>query len=571
MRRARQEADRLLSAARQAREESEMRVADVEALMWANRELAHSVSLETLLPLLARLARALVNAEGATFVLREGDHVRYAAEDAVAPLWLGRSFRAEECISGWAIRERSCAVIEDVYSDSRIPREAYLPTFVKSVVMVPVRRDDPFGAMGVYWADRHKASERELRLIEALADAAAIAVANARLFAELEAARSRAENENRAKDEFLAMLSHELRNPLAAVRNAVTTASLDDSLRERALAIARRQADQLGRLIDDLLDVARITQGRITLRNEHVYLYDVMTSAVASSRAFIESRGHQLRVSDLSDGVRVEGDPARLEQVIVNLLNNAAKYTEPGGKIDIVIERARGEAVLRVRDTGIGLAPELLPQVFDLFTQADRSLDRVHGGLGIGLTISRRLVLMHGGRIEAHSAGLGKGSEFVVCLPALGSAAEDGRRERQPAGTDGAHAPARVLIVEDNPDAAESLRMLLELLGHRVRVAPEGLAALEAAHASPPEIMLIDIGLPGMDGYELAHRLRADSTLSGLVLVALTGYGRDEDKARSLAAGFDFHLVKPVNVAALESLLLALRKDSAARSSPALH
>jgi CheY-like chemotaxis protein len=257
--------------------------------------------------------------------------------------------------------------------------------------------------------------------------------------------------------------------------------------------------------------------------------------------------------------------------VIVNLLNNAAKYTEPGGKIDVVIERAQGEAVLRVRDTGIGLAPELLPQVFDLFAQADRSLDRVYGGLGIGLTISRRLVLMHGGRIEAHSAGLGKGSEFVVCLPALGSGAEDGRRQRQPAGPDGAHAPARVLIVEDNPDAAESLRMLLELLGHRVRVAPDGLAALEAAHASPPEVMLIDIGLPGMDGYELAHRLRADSTLGGLVLVALTGYGRDEDKERSLAAGFDFHLVKPVNVAALESLLVALRKDSATGSSPPLH
>ena len=380
--------------------------------------------------------------------------------------------------------------------------------------------------------------------------------------------RMQAEAANTAKDEFLAMLAHELRNPLSAVRNAVASASLDDARRPRALEIARRQADQLGRLIDDLLDVARITQGRIALRKARVRLAHVIEQAVDSTRAFVESRGLHLTVGDVPEEIRIEADLTRLEQVFANLLTNAAKYTEPGGRIDVAVERTSGEVTVRVRDTGIGIAPAMLPRVWDLFMQADRSPDRPQGGLGIGLTIARRLVELHGGRIEAHSQGLGKGAEFVVTLPTLPMTSEDPRLAKRtepgPQGT------ARVLLVEDNPDTAESLTMLLELLGHRVRAAHDGVAALDAARANLPDVMLVDIGLPGMDGYEVARRVRRDPQLKDVVLVALTGYGREEDKQQAMAAGFDYHLVKPVAPDALHGLVARLGKQEP-KEPPTVH
>jgi PAS domain S-box-containing protein len=353
------------------------------------------------------------------------------------------------------------------------------------------------------------------------------------------------EHASRRKDEFLAMLGHELRNPLSAVRSALAIAGLDDSRRPRALEIARRQTDQLGRLVDDLLDVARITQGRISLRKEQVYLSETIQRAVESTRPVIERRGLRLTVALAPDPIRVEGDAVRLEQVFVNLLSNAAKYTDSGGRIDVTTERLGDEVAIRVRDTGIGIAPEMLPRVWDLFAQADRGLDRAQGGLGIGLTVTRRLVELHGGRIEASSEGLGKGAEFVVTLTAL-PVLTDEPRPSAPAQPPPQRS-ARVLLVEDNPDMAESLTTLLELLGHRVRSVSDGVTALDAARANAPDVMLVDIGLPGMDGYEIARLVRQDPDLKEVLLVAVTGYGRGEDKQRALEAGFDYHLVKPLD------------------------
>jgi signal transduction histidine kinase/ActR/RegA family two-component response regulator len=366
-------------------------------------------------------------------------------------------------------------------------------------------------------------------------------------------ARRQAEAANHAKDEFLAMLAHELRNPLSAVRNAVAAASLDEVQRAHALDIARRQADQLGRLIDDLLDVARITQGRISLRKESVCLAEILERAMDSARSFIDARGLTLRTALVSEPICIEADPARLEQVFVNLLTNAAKFTEASGRIDVIVENQGDEVVVRVCDTGIGIAPEMLLRVWDLFAQAERGLDRAAGGLGIGLTIARRLVELHGGSIEARSDGLGKGAEFVVRMPTLLTTGNDAPPAR-PVDTI-LHGSGRVLLIEDNPDAAESLAMLLELHGHRVRAVHDGVAALVAARASVPDVMLVDIGLPGMNGYEVARRVREDPQLEGVVLVALTGYGREEDKQQAMAAGFDYHLVKPVNPQALHALV----------------
>ena len=562
-----EEAERedLLGIAERARAEAEDRLRDVQSLVAVNRDLTPTLELSALLPRLCGIVREIVGADGATFVLREGDRVHYVCEDAVAPLWAGQRFPIERCISGWSILNHQTATVDDVYADGRIPAEAYRTTFVKSLVMVPMRRDQEFvGAMGAYWSVPRKASEREIALLEAVVGAASAAVANAQLFNDTRAARAAAEDaarsleaSNRAKDEFLAMLAHELRNPLAAVRNAVAAASLDDARRPRALEIAQRQADQLGRMIDDLLDVARITQGRIALRKELVRLADVVERAIESMRPFIQARGLALVVTHPCGPVRVEADPARLEQVFVNLLSNAAKYTDAGGRIDVVAERAGdGEVAVRIRDTGMGIAPEMMPRMWELFAQADREIDRRQGGLGIGLTVARRLVELHGARIDARSDGVGKGAEFVVTLDAQRIMGE----EAAPAAADepARRAGAHVLVVEDNRDTAESLTMLLDLYGHRVRTVYDGVAALDAAGAEAPDVMLVDIGLPGMDGYEVARRIRRDAHLSDVRLIALTGYGRDEDRRQALAAGFDHHLVKPVNPETLNGLVMSV-------------
>jgi PAS domain S-box-containing protein len=363
----------------------------------------------------------------------------------------------------------------------------------------------------------------------------------------------------RAKDEFLAMLGHELRNPLAAVQSAIIAARLDASRREDALEIAGRQAVQLRRLVDDLLDVARVTQGKITLRKRRLFLATIVERAVEATRTQIEERGHALSVS-LPPEIEIDADAGRLEQVLVNLLSNAAKYTPVGGRIDVSAARRGDEIVLRVRDNGIGIGADMLSRVFELFSQASRSLDRTQGGLGLGLALAKRLVELHGGRVEARSDGCGQGSEFIACLP-VGF----GGDETQAAGAEdkpGAEpaASARVLLVEDNVDAADALAMLLEILGHEVQVVHDGVAALDAVQARTPDVMLVDIGLPGIDGFEVARRVRAIPSCQHVTLVALTGYGRSEDKERTRAAGFDHHLTKPVEIDALQGLVATLAK-----------
>jgi PAS domain S-box-containing protein len=356
------------------------------------------------------------------------------------------------------------------------------------------------------------------------------------------------------KNEFLAMLGHELRNPLSAVLDAIATAQLDNTRRDRALTIARRQTDQLAGLVDDLLDVGRITQGRIALKKEALKVGSIVKQAVEEAQCLVEPGQHQLsvRISSVAEEALIDADPARMRQVITNLIHNAAKFTPPGGRIDVLAERTDNEVVLRVCDSGIGISRDLLPRVFDLFTQAERSLDRSHGGLGIGLTLVQRLVEMHGGSVQAHSAGPGMGSEFEVRLPVAAIT-----RPQAPAAAINTQAPShfRVVIVEDNYDAAEALTMLLELFGHQSTIVADGLAAIDAVRDGSYDIALVDIGLPGIDGYEVARRIRMLPNAKTMMLVALTGYGQETDKQRALAAGFDEHLTKPVKIERLQALL----------------
>ena len=357
---------------------------------------------------------------------------------------------------------------------------------------------------------------------------------------------------DRRKDEFLAMLGHELRNPLAAISSALELLRLGAGSRERLLEVLDRQAGNLRRLVDDLLDLARITRGDIALRSEPVDLARVVEGVIRGAAPAIERGGHQLAVEAPSEGLTLEGDPLRLEQVVANLIGNAIKYTPSGGRITVRLARQGEEAVLVVRDSGIGIPAELLPHVFEPFVQAERSLDRSQGGLGIGLTLVRRIVELHGGSVSAHSEGRGLGSELVVRLPAGTASAPPA-----PASAPAAAAPLRLLLVDDHRDAAEGLAELLRHQGHLVEVAHDGPSALESTRRSTPDVVLLDLGLPGMDGYEVARRLRAEEGLEEVLIVALTGYGGDENRRRSRESGIDHHLVKPVELATLQELLAA--------------
>ena len=365
---------------------------------------------------------------------------------------------------------------------------------------------------------------------------------------------------DRRKDEFLAMLAHELRNPLAPILNAVQLLRLL-GLRGPRLDGARdmieRQVSHLVRLVDDLLDVSRVSRGKIQLQKGPLDLRAVVRLAVETSRPLIEARRHRLAMSSPSEPVPVDGDATRLAQVVSNLLNNAAKYTDEGGRIDLAVERAGegdgAEAVLRVRDSGRGIDPAALANLFELFYQVDRNLDRSEGGLGIGLSLVKSLVEMHGGRVEAHSEGRGKGSEFVVRLPRLPDEPTASRPDAPP-DVAGAEPRKRILIVDDNLDSAESMAMLLELEGHEVRMAHDGQEAVEIALRERPMVVLLDIGLPRMDGYQACRAMR-EGGLKDALLVAMTGYGQEEDRRQSQEAGFDAHLVKPVDLAAIRDLL----------------
>jgi signal transduction histidine kinase len=361
---------------------------------------------------------------------------------------------------------------------------------------------------------------------------------------------------DRQKDEFLAVLAHELRNPLAPIRTAlelVRMAGTEGAKRERACDVMDRQLRQLVRLVDDLLDVSRITRGRIALQKEPLELSIAIQHAIETSRPTIEAAGHEFTVTYPSEAIYVEADSTRLSQVFANLLNNAAKYTPRGGHITLAAERRGSTAVVSVRDTGVGIPPNMLGQIFDMFTQVDRSLEKTHGGLGIGLTLVKRLVEMHGGAVEARSEGAGTGSEFVVLLPTYRIAARD-PLEGEATRPGWTASSRRILVVDDNQDAAECLAELLRIKGHDVRTAHDGLAAVDAAQVFRPAVVLMDLGMPGLNGYDAASRIR-ESHGGSVLLIAVTGWGQEDDRRRSREAGFSHHLIKPVDPDALDALL----------------
>ena len=500
----------------------------LEQLLAITHELAQSHAREDLLvQRVAERGAQLLGAPGVAVLLLSDDRlvVGGAAGEAAEVFGEAGPPRARGAVST-VIQTGAAVVLPDVEG-------------ARTVVAAPLR--GAWQVLGVLAAVRPAArpfEAEDTRLLAALAAHAATALENARRYGE-------AREANRRKDDFLARLAHELRNPLAPIVHALhlldrVAANGPQGVQLRE--IMARQTRLLGSLVDDLLDVSRIRLGKLSLRPTPVDLREVARRSFEALQVSRHAEGHEISLSVGPDPVIVNGDPARLEQVVGNLLHNAVKYTPRGAPIHVGVERTGREAILRVHDRGIGIDSEMLPHIFQMFMQADRSLDRAQGGLGLGLALVRALVEHHGGSVTAASPGLGLGSEFTVRLPLCPSIPTSvvGGPARRPAPC------TRVLVVEDNPDAREALRAVLELEGHRVAAAVDGADGVELAAAFRPQIAFIDIALPGLDGYELARRLRAWDHDPTLVLVALTGCGQPEDRRRAQAAGFDSYLVKPV-------------------------
>jgi signal transduction histidine kinase len=515
-------------AARHAAEESRSRA---DFMAQASRELGGSLDLEEGMRRLFGLAVPSL-ADDATLLIDDESQGRWLCLGASGL----RTFAYEALPGGLA------APLQEIMSAGRVLRSG-------APLCVGERR---LGALLIETYD-----EADRAMLEDLAGRAAMAFDNARLYGSLqrEIARSRAAEESlqeqaKRKDEFLAMLAHELRNPLAPIRTAVEVirrVAPPDPTLTMARDAVDRQVGHLVRLVDELLDVSRISEGRITLKKEQIELGKVIAHSVETVRPLIESRGQQLVVRPPSVPVRVFGDAVRLAQVVGNLLNNAAKYTPEGGRIELSADAREGEAVITVKDDGEGIDAQLLPRVFDLFVQGQRSLDRSQGGLGVGLTLVKRLAELHQGRVDAESGGIGRGSTFRIFLPCLTQVVS--RQERpvvEPLRKK--HAAARrVLVVDDNADAAETVAAYLRLEGHETKVVTEGGQVLGSAKVFEPQVVVLDIGLPGLDGYQIARQLRSDAGTRGALLIAVTGYGREEDRTRAAAAGFDCHFVKPAD------------------------
>jgi signal transduction histidine kinase/ActR/RegA family two-component response regulator len=457
------------------------------------------------------------------------------------------------------------AWIPDVNLDDNFPRKPVaLEEGFRGAFGFPVQVNNE--VLGIVEFFSHEVREPDDDLLEMVATVGG----QIGLFIQRRRAEEQLRNQNeelaaaaRQKDEFLAMLAHELRNPLAPIRNSLhimKTPGASAEAIEHAQHVSERQVQHLVRLVDDLLDASRIMRGRIELRKETLELAGVIARGIETAQPMIDAQGQELVVSLPQESVWLHADPTRLSQVVSNLLHNAAKFSQPGGRIWLTALEQNNMAVISIRDEGVGIRGDLLPQIFDLFIQGDPSLERTRSGLGIGLTLVRKLVEMHGGTVTARSEGPGKGSEFIVSLP--------GVQARPAAATPSGPQVStlerrRVLVVDDNLDAAESIAMLLRIWGQEVRVAHNGPEALGLAEQYQPQVVLLDIGLPGMNGYEVARHVRRLPQQNQTMLIAVTGYGQAEDRLRSEDAGFDHHLTKPVDPAVLKRLLATLAAEAA--------
>lgn len=561
--------------AEQALRESErLLAAEADALVKLNESssrLWRSRTLQEGLEVMLAAVIELLGADKGNVQLLEGrgkDGVlRIAAQRGFQPDFLEhyREVSADdECACGRALRSGQRIIIEDVEAEASLRAPARAADY-RSVVTTPLIGGDgkPLGMLSAHFRSVHRPGERELRRLDLYTLQASDFIQRCRMEQALRHNQEALHEADRRKDEFLALLAHELRNPLAPIRYALATsrkAGRTLEQQKRAEEVIERQVAHMSRLLDDLLEVSRITHGTLELKKSRTELTVVLGAAIEAARPILDSRHHTLSLDLPKQTVRLEADPVRLAQVFSNLLINAAKYTDAGGSIELRATREESAVVVAVRDNGIGISADMMPRLFTLFSQAHTALGRSEGGLGVGLALARGLVALHGGRVEARSDGPGRGSEFIVRLPTGVPALEVSQVDVRADGP-ATDAGLKILVVDDSQDAADTCATVLELSGHEVQTAYSGRRALELARTFRPHALLLDIGLPDVNGYELARTIRAAPWGGGMVLIAVTGWGQGKDRRRALEAGFDHHLTKPIAAETLESLLQSLDRS----------
>ncbi len=543
------------------------RLNEASARLWESQSLAAGLDeiLRTSMSILAGAVKGniqLLNAARNTLTIVA--HVGF--DDGFLATFEHMAAGESRAACGRALATSETVVIEDVLAD-----ESYAPFHAvaraagyRAVVSVPLFATDgsTLGAISVHFASPHRPLEAEMRRLQLYCRQASDFIQRIRLERTLREREAALRDADRRKDEFLAMLAHELRNPLAPIVHALSAARNPDATAEqkaRSYEIVERQVAHMGRLLDDLLDISRITLGTVALDKERTALATAIEASVEAAQPFIDAKRHELTISLPGHPVMLEADPGRLAQVFSNLLINAAKYTTRGGHIELSAANGDGQVTVTVRDNGVGIAPDMMPKLFNLFSQAQPAMGRVEEGLGLGLSMVRALVGLHGGTVEARSEGVGRGSEFIVRLPE----GQPGAQPEDPVAGERA-APGRklrVLVVDDNRDAADSCTTLLELSGHQVETAYNGTRALQVGESFRPQVVLLDIGLPDLNGYEVARRIRASAWGADVPLIAVTGWGKDEDRERAFAAGFNHHLTKPVAPEAVESVVSTVARE----------
>lgn len=531
---------------------------DTKTLVQVIQDLSAAKSLSDITVMVRKAARKIAQADGVTFVLKDQDMCSYVDEDAIAPLWKGQKFPLNACVSGWAMIHKEAVIIEDIYKDTRVPIDAYRPTFVKSMAMTPIRQENPIGAIGTYWKDQHRPTSEQMELLQALANSASIAIENVGLYNSLSDGITQLKKANQAKDEFLMNLSHELRTPLNAIigwSEILTEDNSDKNQLSEGLQIILKNSNHQLHIVEDLMDSSRILVGRIHLKPVMVDLHQIVRQSIAGQQTIIMKKNILIDMKTELNSATIKADPVRLRQIVDNIIVNALKFSFKNGKIDVRLKKSGPNVELIVQDQGEGIDESLLPHVFERLKQGDESTTRKHGGLGLGLSIAKHLTEASDGQIKAESAGMGQGATFTVSFPLQEFELKPNLGIPLANTSSRALENIRVLVVDDDDDARQVAALALRNQGARVSMAGSVYDALHVDSPDHYEVIVCDLSMPEEDGFSFVKKIRQGKTpfQNHIPVLALTAFADQGTKEKALHDGFDLFLEKPFKASYLVS------------------
>lgn len=531
---------------------------DTKTLVQVIQDLSAAKSLSDITVMVRKAARKIAQADGVTFVLKDQDMCSYVDEEAIAPLWKGQKFPLNACVSGWAMIHKEAVIIEDIYKDTRVPIDAYRPTFVKSMAMTPIRQENPIGAIGTYWKDQHRPTSEQMELLQALANSASIAIENVGLYNSLSDGITQLKKANQAKDEFLMNLSHELRTPLNAIigwSEILTEDNSDKNQLSEGLQIILKNSNHQLHIVEDLMDSSRILVGRIHLNPVMVDLHQIVRQSIAGQQTIIMKKNILIDMKTELNSAIIKADPVRLRQIVDNIIVNALKFSFKNGKIEVRLKKSGPNVELIVQDQGEGIDESLLPHVFERLKQGDESTTRRHGGLGLGLSIAKHLTEASDGHIKAESAGMGQGATFTVSFPLQEFELKPNLGIPLANTSSCALENIRVLVVDDDDDARQVAALALRNQGARVSMAGSVYDALHVDSPDHYEVIVCDLSMPEEDGFSFVKKIRQGKTpfQNHIPVLALTAFADQGTKEKALHDGFDLFLEKPFKASYLVS------------------